>query len=269
MQVPHITLRCLNQEATISLFGGHLLSYTVAQKSLLFLSQKAALDGSRPIRGGTPVCWPWFGQLHPDISDHGIAHGLVRNQMWRVDAHIQTEVMSTVTLSPGNEQHALWPTGLSCQIQFTLTDCLTITLITTNRHSEHQSFSAALHSYFAVTDIAHAQITGITGSYHDHLTQQSGATPQPYHFAGETDRLHITTAPITQIIQDGIPSHEIEHHGHDSLVVWNPWMDKSAGFVDMAEGEYQRFVCIETATTQGHVLAPNQNHRLVQVIRGL
>ena len=268
MSLASVTLQHQHDRAEIALFGAHVTSYIKDGCEKLFVSELAKLDGSRPIRGGIPVCWPWFGQLHPDIKQHGIAHGLVRNQMWQIIAQIQTNTMASVTLEPTDTGHALWPEGLSCQVKVTLTDALKIELITHNNSNTPSPLSAALHTYFTVCDISTTAITGVAGAFTNNLNSTLHKTsPELYVFTEETDRVHQSTTPKTTIKTNGNTLHIVEHQGHDSLVVWNPWLDKATGFVDMADDEYQKFVCIETALTQGYEIAPGQTHNLVQIIQ--
>lgn len=268
MSIPTILLQNQDDCAEIALFGAHVLSYIKGGRERLFVSESAKLDGSRPIRGGIPVCWPWFGQLHPEIKEHGIAHGLVRNQIWQVTAQIQTDSTSSVTLEPTETEHALWPKGLHCQVKITLTDKLKIELITHNSSHIPYPLSAALHTYFTVSDISTTNISGITGAFTNNLDDsQHKTTPKPYVFVEETDRIHQSETPCTIIENDNGMLHTVEHQGHDSLVVWNPWQDKACGLVDMKDTEYQNFVCVETALTQGFVIQSGTTHTLVQIIR--
>ena len=268
MSIPIIVLHHQDDCAEIALFGAHVLSYKKAGSEKLFVSKSAKLDGSRPIRGGIPVCWPWFGQLHPAIKEHGIAHGLVRNQMWQITAQIQTNTMASVTLEPTVTRHTLWPEGLSCQIKITLTDTLKIELITHNSSNIPYPLSAALHTYFTVPDISTTAVTGVTGAFTNNLDSTLQKTsPEPYVFTEETDRVHQSTTHKTTIETNGNTLHTVEHQGHDSLVIWNPWQTKAASFVDMEDTEYQKFVCIETALTQGYVIQPGQTQILVQEIQ--
>ena len=261
---PCIELLCATSRCKISLFGAHVLSYQHAGSEKLFVSKAAKLDGSRPIRGGIPVCWPWFGQMHPLIADHRQAHGLVRNQLWQIDAQKTTTDASSITLSPTQNNHALWPLGLSVQLVITLTSAqLSVTLISQNNSQSDYPLSAALHSYFAVDDIHTVCLTGITDLHR--------AQPSPYHIVQEVDVIHASKNAMDQqqhvtIQSDGKTLTEVTHQGHDSLVVWNPWQDKTLALVDMQDNEYVKMICIETALTQGFILAQGQQHQLTQII---
>lgn len=144
--VPLVHLTLGENTCVVSLFGGHVLSYTQSGVEKLFMSKQAKLDGSRPIRGGIPVCWPWFGQLHPDINEHKLAHGLVRQQLWELEAKVSTAKSVSITLSPTDLTHPLWPQGLTCQLIITLThDHLEVKLLSHNKGEKPVPLSCALH----------------------------------------------------------------------------------------------------------------------------
>jgi glucose-6-phosphate 1-epimerase len=269
--LPTITLSHANSTCIIALHGGHILSYQRNGEERLFVSKQAVLDGSKAIRGGVPICWPWFGQLHPDIHEHGIAHGLLRNQSWQVSAQIATTSYASATLSPTDRSHPLWPTGLDVQLKVTLADVLTIELISTNHSDNAVTFTGALHTYFAIPDIAQIQLQGFSQA-HRFTNNLNGDTAQwhdtAYTFAGEVDRIHENEAnglAETQILAEDF-DRRINHQGHDSLVVWNPWIEKGQRLADLDDNEYRAFVCIETAVTKKVTLAPQAAHRLIQRI---
>lgn len=266
--IPLLTLTHGNNQCVLSLFGAHILSYERNGQEKLFVSKAAHLDGTRPIRGGIPVCWPWFGQLHPDIAQHKQAHGLVRNQLWQIDAQVKTDQATSITLSPTVTSSPLWPEGLSAQLVVTLTaDTLSIALHSHNNSIKDIPLSCALHSYFAIEDINNICITGLNGIYHDNA--KNGAiehTPSPYLVSAEVDRIHPTHVAQTQIKQTSQTITAVMHQGHDSLVVWNPWIEKSSALSDMENTEYLSMVCIETALTQGFNLPAGQSHVLEQTI---
>lgn len=268
LTLPLVTLTHGNSRCVISLFGAHVLSYQQHGQEKLFVSEAARLDGSRPIRGGIPVCWPWFGQLHPNIAEHKQAHGLVRNQLWQIDAQVKTEQLTSITLSPTDISSPLWPKGLSAQLVVTLTnDCLSIALHSYNDNTTSIPLSCALHSYFAVADVTTIQLNGLSGRFNDNAHNGvKEQTPTPYLFNAEVDRIHPTQVPQTNISENSQTIVRVLHSGHDSLVVWNPWAEKCSALGDMADTEYLSMLCIETALTQDFSLAAGQSHVLEQTI---
>ena len=247
---------------SLSLFGGHILRFQPTDQSpLLWLSDNAVLDGTKAIRGGIPICWPWFGAHPSDPSQP--AHGLVREQNWCLqDSHYHNQIL-TLLLSPEKPL----PDGLSVELEVVISHELTVTLISHNHSKVPQPLSCALHNYFTVENINETQILGLDKTLHWNklVDNQAQTTPCPYVIDNETDNVH-----ITQCSQVSIKNKEhiiqVQSSGHDSFVVWNPWEEKSRFMSDMSASGFETMLCVETAITQGFILAPEQRHRLTQKI---
>jgi glucose-6-phosphate 1-epimerase len=253
--------------AEISLFGGHILSFKPKydHRERLWVSQNALFDGKKAIRGGIPICWPWFGE-HKSITNLA-AHGYVRTQTWQVLSCEETDTATTVTLKPQTSADD----GFEGDAQLTLVlhfgQQLTIQLLTTNLGNTPITYNCALHSYFAISDIKQCELLGLSEQYSDKTRgYQIFNTPQPYRFNEETDRVH-QEQPKTLTITDGENKTDVLSSGHDSLVVWNPWQAKSISMADMADDGYLTMLCVETAVTQGQEVAPKATHILEQIIK--
>lgn len=258
--------------AEISLFGGHLLSFIPKhdQQERLWLSQAAIFDGKHAIRGGVPVCWPWFGD-HPDKAtlpnpSAVAAHGYVRTQTWCIthtsdsDNGTQVIIQPQTTVGEGfdgvTELSLIINIGRQCSLQ----------LKTTNTGNTGLIYRCALHSYFAVKHIEECQLTGLVGDYLDKTRgMHSYTTPTDYRFSAETDRVHLCQAQQVTI-NDGEHNRNIYSAGHDSVVVWNPWQDKSIAMKDMQDDGYLSMLCVETAITQGQMIAAGDSHIVQQII---
>ncbi|MFT6899563.1 MAG: glucose-6-phosphate 1-epimerase [Paraglaciecola sp.] len=258
-----------NQHAhsTISLYGGHVISFMPKHdhRPRLWLSEKAILDAKHPIRGGIPVCWPWFGG-HSGDSNYP-SHGYVRNQPWHIVECQDRETETVVHLQPQSASGE----GFAGQAQLTLVVKvgreLSVQLITHNIGQVNFTYNGALHSYFKVNDITGCELQGLEGDYQDKLQNHALAhTPHPYRFSAETDRVHLATPHELCIVQDA-GNTDIFSSGHDSIVVWNPWAANSKAMADMTDVGYKKMLCVETAITQGQVVSPGQSHILEQIIR--
>lgn len=252
--------------AEVSLFGGHILSFTPKYdgRERLWISQNAIFDGKKAIRGGVPICWPWFGD-HSSKTDVA-AHGYVRTQTWEIINSEEGETGTTVTLKPQTSTGK----GFAGNAQLTLAvhvgKQLSIQLRTTNLGDAPFTYNCALHSYFAISDIHQCELLGLSEQYSDKTRgYQMFDTPQPYRFNEETDRVHLQQ-PRTLTIVDGETKTNVLSSGHDSIVVWNPWQDKSISMGDMADDSYLTMLCVETAITQGLEVKPNETHVLEQII---
>jgi len=262
-------------KAAIALYGGHVLSFQPVTESedLLFLSENAIIQSGKALRGGIPVCWPWFGP-HPEQSNLP-SHGFVRNRYWSVlstattpegETHIQLGLTDTA------ETRELWPHAWELVLDIIVGDTLTMGLITRNRGNEPFTITQALHTYFRVGSIDGVRILGLDRTeYIDKV--DSGA--QKYQsgvveITSEVDRIYMNVPPQLSI-DDSTWKRQIQltSEGSNSAVVWNPWSEKSAKFSDLSDDDYLRFVCVETTNAGADQIQilPGNEHRLESKIR--
>ncbi|WP_026375439.1 D-hexose-6-phosphate mutarotase [Aestuariibacter salexigens] len=252
----------------ISLFGAHVLSYVPQsdQRERLWLSQSAIFDGISAIRGGVPVCWPWFSDNHGNRQEDLPSHGYVRKQQWTLNDCKDDDNGTAVTLVPQSVQGPGFDYAAQLKIVVHLGEQLSITLVTRNLGSEPFPLSCALHTYFAVEDIQRSELIGLKGEYLDKTRGfDTFSTPSPYRFTMETDRIHLDAAEHLTIQHPGGVT-EVDSSGHNSIVVWNPWQDKATAMADMREDGYLTMLCVETAVTGDVSLAPGQTLALQQRI---
>lgn len=258
-------LPCLHIDTPDCQGRQYLLGATVTHwqpsgyQPVLFTSQKAEFADGTAIRGGVPICFPWFGP-HPN-DDTAPAHGLVRTEPWQLlqtargPAGVETQMVTRV-----NQLHADYRVTFGNQ----LTLCLTIT----NNTDTDQTFEAALHTYFVVGDASQVTITGLEqADYLDKMrdAQTFNQGKDPVVFTGETDRVYQNTQS-TCTLTDPVLGRRItvEKLGSNSTVVWNPWIDKSKRMADFGDDEWTGMCCIESANLGPHAvtLAPAESHTL-------
>jgi glucose-6-phosphate 1-epimerase len=267
-------------KAHISLHGGHILSFKPKSdnRERLWVSQVAVLDGTKPIRGGIPICWPWFG-AHPteaDLSKDRPAHGYVRTQQWHLIDCVDSDIGTVITLKPESAVNPGFDVegedDVDLQLMVSIGNELEVQLTTKNTGAKPFEFGGALHSYFNVEDIRQAQLHGLSGDYLDKTQSPSSksslpkTTPESYRFQKETDNIHLSLEKHFTVRTASF-SIDLESQGHDSIVVWNPWIEKSIAMADMQDDGYQSMLCVEAAITQGITLAPNEQHTLTQIIQ--
>lgn len=266
-----IQLQTNHASAQVSLFGAQVLSYIRHGDERLFVSPNAIFDQHTAIRGGVPVCWPWFADMIPSAMQTDTAlslpnHGFVRTQHWQLSAETRLCDLHRVTLVPTSNVLSGYRSGLNCKLIVTLDEQLSIELVTENHTDQTLSFTAALHSYFRVNNIHAVQLEGLSGPYLDKLAAwKSVPTPSPYTITAEVDRIHQSTARQVKIVEKG-RAISVTHNGHDSLVIWNPWSKLSQSMADMEADGYCSMLCVETAVTQPYSLAAGAKHHLQQVI---
>jgi glucose-6-phosphate 1-epimerase len=239
--------------ATISTYSGQVLSYRPKdrQEDLLFVSDKAYYEDGKAIKGGIPVCWPWFGA---DPENQGRpAHGFVRNRQWQVTgseslANGATKIVMSVTDTDATR--ALWPHSFRLNIEITVGDSLRVELVTHNSGKDSMIISQALHTYFRVGDIGKVSVLGLDGKqYIDKANDASRKTQSgPLTISGEVDRIYTgITGDLS--IDDAALGRKIviAASGCSTAVVWNPWVEIAAAMADLADDDYQRMLCVETA----------------------
>ncbi|WP_080940090.1 D-hexose-6-phosphate mutarotase [Chromobacterium violaceum] len=246
--------------ARIALLGGQLIDYRRdGEPPLLYLSPQTACQPGKAIRGGVPVCWPWFG---PHPSDAGLpAHGVARQQVWRLsDAGRDGKVFHVKLDGP---RHG----GLAAELDFRISpDGAEIALTTANLGDAAQTVGAALHSYFAVSGIDKVDLLGLEGApAHDKVAGLRVNLPAlPLRFDGETDLIAYRGGLVTLRDAGWRRDIRIESAGSHSAVVWNPAQDKAQRLADLPDEAWRRFVCVETANAgdDARALAPGERHRL-------
>ncbi|MEF2521634.1 D-hexose-6-phosphate mutarotase [Vibrio mimicus] len=252
--------------AAISLHGGHVISFQPkGQSDLLWMSSKAIFDGKAALRGGIPVCWPWFGRIAAP------AHGFARNQEWKLVEHRENEqgVIVTLGLQTTPESLAIWPYQFDVRLHVEISENLKVTLDVTNTDEKAWTFSGALHTYLHVGDIRETQTTGVGAEYLDSLQGEQLCTGD-----GQLDLIdtidRVYTQPESLIkVQDLTLARTltVENQGHNSAVLWNPWQQGAQAMADMNDDGYLHFLCVEStlhapSLAAGKTLQPGQTHQL-------
>jgi glucose-6-phosphate 1-epimerase len=256
--------------ARVAVQGGQVLEWQPSgQKPVIWVSRAAVYQPGKGVRGGVPVCWPWFGQL----EGKGV-HGFVRARMWEV-RETRLDLADTVVLRLGikgdESTRAQWDHAFDLELIVTVGAALKMELVTRNTGSAPFTITDGLHTYFRVGDIHQTKVHGLDGTaYLDKVRDfQQFTQSGPVVFSEETDRVYINTAADC-LIEDPVFGRTIRvaKLGSSSSVVWNPWTEKEKGFADMAPGEYADMVCVETvnASPDEITIQPGGKHSLVAFI---
>jgi len=254
--------------------GAHLARWHPAHIAdpVLWMSRHSLFRHDKPIRGGIPICFPWFG---PHPTDPKLpAHGFARVSEWTLtDAHESREgtVALTFVLSPRDSPPMPWPPfELTCQMVIGAE--LRLRMTVENTGSEPFTFEEALHTYFTVADIERISITGLESAGYLDKTQNFAKRTQaeePIRFSGETDRTYPGTTAACTIHDPGLGRQiVIDKTGSHSTVVWNPWIDKARAMPDFGDEEWRRMVCVETANVGDDAirLEPGASHVITVAI---
>jgi glucose-6-phosphate 1-epimerase len=289
-QLPGITIECQNElvaigiknkaaVAEVFIQGAQLTRYQrVGEKPLLFLSDDCSYKEGSALRGGIPICWPWFGdiaknpesvqQMLPEASrTDAMTHGFVRSQQWQVDSIITpTDQLTIIELSYSvNSENPLWPYSTQLSYRIEIGERLSASLLVKNTGDQVFAFSGALHSYIAVNHIDSVSIQGFDQvPYIDALDDwQLKTQHDTIEFTAELDRIYHTSCGPA-VVSDANRKVTVASTGSNSTVIWNPWIDKSQQLSQFQDAEYQRMLCIETANVMDDVihLLPQQEHTL-------
>lgn len=262
-------------EAHIYLHGAHVAHYQAAgEPPLLFMSSESSFAAGKPIRGGVPVIFPWFGP-HPEQPDFP-AHGFARTKQWQlisVEQNAAGEVRARFRLEADAETRALWPHDFALEYEVKIGSRLEMSLTVENRSGTAFPYEEALHTYCIVSDVRQVQITGLEGAIYidktDHLRRKE-QPPEPIRITAETDRIYLKTASKCTADDPSMRRRIIvEKSGSATTVVWNPWIAKSAALPDFGNDEWPGMLCIETANAADDAvtLAAGAKHVLTATVR--
>jgi len=260
-------------EAKIALQGAHIFHYkTTDTEPLLWLSELACFEEGKAIRGGIPLCFPWFGKhkADPTLPQHGFA----RTSMWslsktgeidRDTTHVQLQLL------PTKESKVLWPYDFDVRLDMLISSELTMTLSITNTDIKPFEISLALHTYFNVSDVDNIVVEGLKGcQYFDSLEGEAYIQKENITITEEVDRVYFKTAKDV-ILQDTNRKLVLTSEGSNSLVVWNPWIKKAKQMADMGEGGYRSMVCLETGNIRedARLVDVGETHVLKAVMKSI
>ena len=268
--LPKINITTGRSTAEVYLHGAHVTGFQKkGEPPLLFMSGKSWFAPGKPIRGGVPVCFPWFGP-----RDGGPAHGLVRILPWELDeATAAQDGAVTIHLRlPKGSMKPEW-SALRTEFIVTVADTLTMELIVGNESSAAMEIENCLHTYFAVSDIAHVFLTGLQGAPFDDFAAGAGGTRKVendsvLHITKETNRVYPDSTSTVEIRDENLQrTIRVEKFNSRSTVVWNPWTtQKMPDDFDLAE--HKSMVCVESGNVKQNRLSlpPGQTAALKVVL---
>lgn len=229
-QIKLLRLKHNGSQALIALQGGQLLSWQPAQteKEVLWLSEVDPFEAGNAIRGGVPVCYPWFGGVKSP------SHGYARLQNWALSHYELSEDYAYLELSLLDQDQLI-----EAKLEFIFDEACRLIFT----HYGREPAQLALHSYFNVADINEVSVQGLPESCFNSLTKQQIAVPSPRTISENVDCIY-ASPNSTQIIDDKQRQIEVEHTNNSDVVLWNPWHKPTSG---MSETGYQTMLCLETA----------------------
>ena len=261
--------------AELYLHGAHLCRWQPRSQPhpVLWMSEASRFESGAPIRGGVPICFPWFGPKAGDPS--APVHGVARISAWSLDSvALEPDGSVVVRLGLACGRHASTHVAheFALAYELRLGHSLSMALTVTNPADVPVTFEEALHTYLAVGDVRQVSVAGLEGAAY--LDKVDGAKRKTQAdalitIAGETDRLYLDTGSAVTLTDPGFGRRiRVEKTGSRSSVVWNPWVAKSKAMPDFGDDEWPGMICLETANAADNAVTvpPHASHTMTATI---
>lgn len=254
------------------LHGAHVTSWRPAgSEEVLFLSSKSRWDEGQAIRGGIPICFPWFRGKADDPS--APAHGFVRTRPWQLYSIVErnSAVSVTMFIESDEQTRRWWPGEFRLAHRVTFASELKLELVCINTGTAPFHFEEALHTYNRVADVGTVRLRGLDGtSFLDNTDSNQKKTQiGDAMIAAQTDNAFINTQSAVDLIDPALDRRiRLQKDKSSTTVVWNPWQDGAAKLRDLGEGEWRHFLCVEASNILGATvtLEPGQEHTISAVL---
>jgi glucose-6-phosphate 1-epimerase len=270
--MPRVLITSSLGEGEMYLQGAQVTSWKPAKADeVLFLSTKSRWEEGQAIRGGIPICFPWFRAKTNDPQ--APAHGFVRTKMWSLASMIENGsgvVVSMFTESDERTRH-FWPGEFRLLHRVTFGSELTLELVCSNTGTTPLRFEEALHTYNRVADVREVRLQGLdTVRFLDNTDSNREKTQQgEVAIVSQTDNAYMNTRNAVDLVDLHMRRRiRLEKANSLTTVVWNPWRDGADRLPDVGDGEWTKFFCVEASNVLGFALnlAPGQQHRMTAVL---
>jgi glucose-6-phosphate 1-epimerase len=260
-------------DADICLYGAHVTSFRPRNSmDVLWLSPESNFEEGKAIRGGIPVCFPWFGP-HPTDKQKP-QHGFARLMYWDVAETLEKqngETFIRLKLASSEATKSYWAHDFIAEMTFVVGLSLTVSLKVTNTSITTFKYGCALHTYYGLSAIENLTIEGLTGrSYFNQLTGEYGIQEEKILIINEPLTRHYLNTENMVIIHDHVFNRRIraEKSGSKVTTVWNPGEDACAQIADLPEDGYETFVCVEATNAFDYEISlkPGESHETSAII---
>ena len=261
-------------DAAFALNGGHLIHFQHKQQApLIYLSKTAMFSDDKAIRGGVPICWPWFAKPKKELGENLSFHGFARVNKWVITAINEDAdgVNIDFSLASNKKTKAIWDHDFLLTLKVSLNDSIQMSLITENTGLTEFTYGGALHTYLHIANIDQCTISGLAENYTDSLDAgKNKKAPATIAITEELDSIHQVNQGDIIVTDNGNQRNiMVTNSGNDSVVAWNPWIKKTATLEDMPNDGYKTMLCIESTITaaDGVLVNPGQKHVLTTTIK--
>jgi glucose-6-phosphate 1-epimerase len=268
-ELEYIHIQNTAASAKIALQGAHLFDFQIhGKKKLLFVSETSFFKEGKAIRGGIPICWPWFGAHETDTSLPN--HGFARNSLWRHESTediSESETKVRLTLENTPQTYALWPYEFLLTLDIYIGEQLKLVLTSKNLDTKAFSITSALHTYFEIENIYKTTIEGLAHMKFYNKCNDTSHNVQEgdIDFKDEVDRVYHEVQNDV-IIHDNDQDILLKTEGSSSIVVWNPGKELTENMPDLSGHEHM--LCVESANvmSEERVLEPQMSYSLTVTI---
>jgi glucose-6-phosphate 1-epimerase len=256
--MPAVRITTSSCAATIYLHGAHITAWRPAgSEEIIFVSSRARYVDGQAIRGGIPICFPWFRGKRDDAK--APAHGFVRTKSWNLES-LETHGQDvTVTMSTSSDEATKkwWPHEFRAVLRATFGRDLQLEFTVENAGTSEARYEEALHTYYLVGDIASARVAGLAGaSYLDNTDgnrekEQTGEV----RVAGATDSAYVNNENALEVVDPVLKRRiRIRKRNSRTTVIWNPWKEAAEKMSDMGAEEWKKMLCAEGANILGNAI---------------
>lgn len=259
--------------AKISLYGGHIVSWRPKTQTIpvLWVSELAKFQHGKAIRGGIPICWPWFGKhpSDPSLPSHGFAR-LANWDLMSIETQGSGEIVFCFSLDKLLIDSEFSDCAISLQLKIVIGVILEVALTTTNGGSKEISFTEGFHTYFKISDIVNIRILGLENADYINLVRsdESHIEKDEIRFNGELGRIYLNNK-ATCVIEDPIFNRRININkiNSNSTAVWNPGIGVASKMDDLGPVGWKDMVCVETANALSNIitLKPGERHTQIAI----
>src|ERR1700739_4522064 len=270
---PRIAIETSAATAEIYLYGAQVTSWKPAgADEVLFVSDKSYWETGRAIRGGIPVCFPWFRAKADD--PHAPSHGFVRTKEWQLESISREDgdsVCACLSTASDESTRRWWPFDFRLEYCITIGKSLRLQLKMMNSGQSALRFEEALHTYFKVGDVEQARVRGLDGAAF--LDNRDGNSEKEQSsdltISRQTDNAYMNATGVIEIVDPVLRRNlKTEKLGSTSTIVWNPWTDGASSMGDLGEDEWRRMLCAEGANilSSAITLDSGQSHAMTITI---
>jgi glucose-6-phosphate 1-epimerase len=254
------------------LHGAHVTSWNPrGAAEALFVSSQSHWKAGRAIRGGVPICFPWFGDKADDRE--APAHGFVRTKAWQLESIVETADAVTVTMFTESDESTKkwWPFDFRLVHRATFGSELSLELVLTNSGARALRFEEALHTYLRLGHIERMRVQGLSTVHYFDKTDSNREKIQDgaIVIVSETDRIYLNTQHEVEVEDDDLHRRlRVAKKNSLTTVIWNPWVQKARAMSDLGDAEWMQMVCVETSNVSAFAvdLSPGLQHKMTAII---